>query len=104
LGRDLGLCDFKVTTNPGGIAISGEITLIGVWEDGRGLYFQINQPSKPSGGFLYRPVKHMKDYVGGNNLRLPCSLFETGDYEGLISALKELKEVWGRTEAEHHAA
>ena len=38
LGNDLGFKEFKVTNNYAGIAVSGEITLLGVWGDGTGLY------------------------------------------------------------------
>ena len=37
LGKDLGLRDVKVVSNAGGIAVSGECTLIGMWEDS-GIY------------------------------------------------------------------
>lgn len=37
LARDLGLHDVTVSANPGGIAVSGECTLIGMWETG-GIY------------------------------------------------------------------
>jgi hypothetical protein len=93
LGNDLGLNVFKVTTNPGGIAVSGEVTLIGLWSDDNGLYFQLNQPLQPFNSFLYRTVKHMKDYNGGNNRWLPDSLFGLGDYERLVGTLTELREV-----------
>ena len=43
LSKDLGLRDTKVTTNAGGIAVSGECTLIGMWEDS-GIYICIEQP------------------------------------------------------------
>jgi len=90
LGNDLGFTDFKVKSNPGGIAVSGDITLMGLWSDGNGLYLQINQPLQPFNGFLYRTIKSMKDYSGGANQWLSCSLFAGGEYETLMSTLMTL--------------
>ena len=95
LGNDLGFKEFKVTNNHGGIAVSGEITLMGMWGDSNGLYFQLNQPLRPFNSFLYRSIKHMKDYSGGTNQWLPCDIFADGDYDRLIyimSALNTSKE------------
>ena len=102
LGNDLGFREFKVKNNHAGIAVSGEITLMGMWGDGNGLYFQINQPLQPSGSFLYRTIKSMKDYNGGHNQWLPCSLFADGDYEGLVGTVLALKNI--SEEAKHRAA
>ena len=104
LGNDLGLKEFKVTINPSGIAVSGDVILMGMWNDGNGLYLQINQPSQPFAAFLFREIKHMKDLMGGTNQCLPCNLFAGGKYERLISALLELKKPTGLTEVQRHAA
>lgn len=37
LAKDLGLRDVTVSSNPGGIAVSGDCSMIGMWEDG-GIY------------------------------------------------------------------
>ena len=87
LGKDLGFKDFKVTNNVGGIAVSGEITLMGMWTDTCGLYVQLFQSVTHHNDFLYRYIKHMKDYSGGYNQWLPCSLFAEGDYEILLETL-----------------
>ena len=42
LAEDLGLRDVKVTSNAGGIAVSGECSLYGMWENG-GIYVCIGQ-------------------------------------------------------------
>lgn len=101
LGNDLGFKEFKVTTNPGGIAVSGDVTLMGLWDNGKGLYFQLSQPIQPFSSFLYRSIKYMKDYSGGYNQWLPCGIFEIGDYEKLISILSELR---GSVEAVRNVA
>jgi hypothetical protein len=101
LGNDLGFEEYKVMNNHGGIAISGEITLMGMWSEGNGLYFQLNQPTRPFNSFLFRSIKHMGDYSGGTNQWLPCSLFATGDYERLIDIVSALNTSKG---AEQYAA
>lgn len=90
LGNDLGFKEFKVTNNHGGIAISGEITLMGMWGDGNGLYLQIFQSLTGRQDFLYRHIAHMKDYGGGRNQWLLCDLFSIGDYERLIDTVSVL--------------
>ncbi len=104
LGNDLGFKEFKVTNNHGGIAVSGEITIMGMWGEGNGLYLQIFQSVTKRQEFLYRAIKTMKDYSGGYNQWLPCDLFATGDYERLIDTLLKLREQAGLREVEHHAA
>ena len=99
LGKDLGFKEFNVTNNHGGIAVSGEITLMGMWSEGNGLYLQIFKPVTQWKKFMYRSISHMKDYIGGTNQRLPCWLFEDGDYEGLVNILSSRREI---TEAVRH--
>ena len=41
LAKDLGLQDVSVTSNPGGIAVSGGCTLMGMWQT-NGLYVQLS--------------------------------------------------------------
>ena len=90
LGNDLGFREFTVTNNYGGIAVSGEITLMGMWNDTHGLYLQLSQSVTRSRDFLYRYIRHMKDYSGGDNQWIPCSLFADGEYEFLIDILKPI--------------
>ena len=104
LGNDLGLKEFKVRTNPGGIAVSGDVTLMGIWSDGTGLYFQLDQPLKPFDNFLYRTIKSMKDYSGGYNQWISCDLFATGEYEQLIGTLLKLRKPMQQMEVLQRAA
>ena len=101
LGKDLGFQEHKVTNNHGGIAVSGEITLMGMWGGANGLYFQISQALPPFNSFLYRSISHMNDFSGGMNQWLPCALFRAGDYDGLIEAMLAMREasMTGRGEA-----
>lgn len=65
LARDLGLREVTVSSNAGGIGVSGDCSLIGMWENG-GLYVSISQPACGSGKvLLYRTVRHSRDYKGG---------------------------------------
>ena len=91
LGNDLGFKEFKVTNNHGGIAVSGEITLMGMWDDDNGLYFQIDQPM-PFNSFLYRSISHMKDYRGGYNQWLDCNLFKAQNYNEVLEMLLSLQK------------
>ena len=93
LGNDLGFKEFKVSNNHGGIAVSGEITLMGMWSDGNDLYFQLEQPIRPFNSFLYREIKHMKDFSGGTNQWLDCDMFRAGDYEKLIDNMLALRTI-----------
>jgi len=92
LGNDLGLKEFNVHRNYAGIAVSGEITLMGMWGDGNGLYFQISQPLAPFNSFLYRTVSNMNDYSGGPNQWMHYELFASGDYDAVIDTLLKLRK------------
>ena len=92
LAMDLGLNPFKVSNNHAGIAVSGEITLMGMWDDGNGLYLQIAQSVTNRREFLYRDISHMKDYTGGTNQWISYDLFADGDYERLLDTLLVLRK------------
>lgn len=103
LGNDLGFTEIKVTVNPGGIAVSGEITLMGMWSEGNGLYLQIFQSVTGRQDFLFREIGNMKDYSGGLNQWLRCDLFADGDYEKLTNMLLELRKPTPAKEVRHAA-
>ena len=102
LSGDLGFKESKVTNNYGGIAVSGEITLMGMWDEGNGLYLQISQPVTGWQAFLYRHISHMKDYSGRTNHWLSVRLFADGKYEDMLDMLLKMKET--SKEAIDHAA
>ena len=104
LGNDLGLQEFKVHKNYGGIAVSGEVTLMGLWAEGNGLYFQLSQRAAERQDFLYRSISYMKDFSGGHNQWMDCGLFENGDYEALLCALLALKDPAGAKAVSRNAA
>ncbi len=95
LARLLELLPFDIQFNPGGIAVSGDLRLMGMWSEGNGVYICMNKnvPNTPYGQILYRTIKHMKDFAGGPNqwmryetLRDPVRLKE------LICRLRPLSE------------
>lgn len=91
LAKDLGLRDVKVTANPGGIAVSGSCSLIGMWED-NGIYIQISQ-SCLGGNYtvLYRTVCHSRDYTGGQNRWLTRDDLAEKSYGQLLEVFSALR-------------
>ena len=92
LARDLGLHDVTVSANSGGIAASGECTLIGMWET-CGIYVCLYQSA--GGGndvLLYRTVRHCRDYKGGYNRFLSRRDLEGGSYVHLLETLSRLRK------------
>lgn len=94
LARDLGLHDVTVSSNADGIGVSGECSLIGMWENG-GLYVSISQPACGSGKvLLYRAVRHSRDYKGGYNHFITRHELEKWSYTHLLDALCALRKDW----------
>lgn len=92
LGKDLGLRDAKASSNPGGIAVSGESTLMGMWQT-NGLYVQMSQPcSGRENVVLYRTIRHSKDYSGGHNNFLTLRDLAEMSYLDLLFTLAALRE------------
>jgi hypothetical protein len=92
LGKDLCFTEMRVDTNAGGIAVSGEVTLYGMWSGNNGLSFEITKPYGYLRGLLYREIAHIKDFIGAENQWLPLSIFEDADYERLRGAFLLLKQ------------
>lgn len=92
LGKDLGLADAKASSNPGGIAVSGECTLMGMWQ-GNGLHVELSQPCYDRERvLLYRTIRHSKDYTGGRNLYLTRRDLAEMSYPDLLFLLASLRE------------
>lgn len=92
LAKDLGLRDVSVSSNPGGIAVSGECTLMGMWRT-NGLYVQLSQPCfDRERVLLYRAIRHSKDYTGGRNLYLTRMDLAEMSYPDLLFTLAALRE------------
>ena len=95
LGNDLGLKEFKVSSNYAGIAVSGEITLKGTWADGSGVSFQLSQSIGNKQEFVYSGISHMKDYPSGPNQWMDADLFMIQDYEAVLELLLALRNPIG---------
>lgn len=92
LAKDLGLRDFKVSSNAAGIAVSGECTLIGMWEDG-GIYVCLGQPALGKENVLYyRTVRHVRDFKGGYNHFITRSELKKWSYGQLLDTLNALRK------------
>lgn len=64
---------FDLRSNPGGIAVSGEITL-----HHEAVYVQVSQPAFAGGdiGILIRTCQGRRDYAGGHNHFAPLALLD----------------------------
>lgn len=99
LAKDLGLRDAKVTSSPGGIAVSGDCSLIGMWEQG-GIYINISQTC---GGkkyvLLYRTVRNLRDNAGGYNHWLSLDDLRELSYPALLDTFRALNKEGGNERA-----
>ena len=92
LGKDLGLRDAEAHSNPGGIAVPGDCSLIGMWQT-NGLYVHLSQPCcDREWVLLYRTVRHSKDYTGGRNLYLTRRDLAEMSYPDLLFLLAAVRE------------
>ena len=92
LAKDLGLHDVTVSANPGGIAVFGECTMIGLWEDG-GIYVWLHQPIYHRELVLcYRTVRHARDFKGGYNHYLTRDHLKKWSYGQVLDTLSELRK------------
>lgn len=69
LAEILELDPYDIDFNKGGIAVSGDLRLMGMINGEIGIYISMNKnfPYMTWGGVLIRSIKHMKDYTGGSN-------------------------------------
>ncbi len=92
MAKDLGLLEYKVSANPGGIAVCGECTLIGMWNGG-GIYIMVTQSCFAMESMvLYREVRNIKDYSGGRNRFLPRDGLKTMSYGQLLDVFRMLRK------------
>lgn len=80
LAKELGLKDFKVTYNKGGVAVAGDPRLMGMWDDDNGIYVAIDGDRCFGGtNCMFRTIKHMNDYTGGYNQWLNLNITSMED-------------------------
>lgn len=65
LAKKLKLREFKASFNAGGIAVAGDLGLMGMFNDEVGIYIKISSGRGPE--CMFRTIKNMKDYSGGSN-------------------------------------
>ncbi len=92
LAKDLGLQEYNVSANPGGIAVSGDCSLIGMWHS-NGIYVMITQASFGLEGLvLYREARHIRDYSSSRNRFLPRDALKTMSYSRLLNEFRTLRK------------
>ena len=92
LAKDLGLRDAVVKSNAAGIAVSGECSLYGMWEES-GIYICLSQfAAAGENVLLYRTIRNLKDYRGGYNNWIGLGELETMPYKRLLEQLGALRK------------
>ena len=94
LAKDLGLRDVRVMSNPGGIAVSGQCCLYGMWVDS-GIFISIEQPCLGDNVLLYRTIRSITDHAGGCNHYLRLCDLERLSYERVLQILSDLNPAEG---------
>lgn len=94
LSKDLGLRDAKVLSNPSGIAVSGDCSLIGMWED-NGIYINLSQFCGGKYVLLYRTARHIRDYSGSHNHFLTLDDLRKLSYTDLLEKFTALRKEGG---------
>lgn len=92
LGQDLSFAEQKTTVNPAGIAMSGSVTVMGMWHEKNGLYICIEEPCFGDFCILYRDIRHMKDHSGGRNRWISRTQLAGGDYKAFLAIFLRMKE------------
>ena len=103
LSKDLGLRDAKVTSTPGGIAVSGDCSLIGMWEN-NGIYVTLSQFCSGKYVLLFRTARNIRDYSGGHNNYLTLNDLRNLPYPALLEKLSTLRKEGGIPERFDRAA
>ena len=100
LALDLGLKDAKVTSNAGGIAVSGACYLTGMWQE-NGIHICLEQPCGVGENvLLYRSIRSAGDHKGGYNRYIRLVELASLSYPRLLARLEEVR----RENAYEHAA
>ena len=92
LAKDLGLRDIKVSSNAGGIGVSGECSLWGMWES-NGIYICLGQiMAGHQAVLLYRTIRNIHDYKGGYNHFLTHQELQKVSYEQILGTFQGLRK------------
>lgn len=90
LAKDLGFRESKVSSNPAGIARSGEVYLYGMWGSGNGLFLMLEQMTGLDACVLYRTITDLNDHTGGCNHFITLREFSACGYETLCAKLQNM--------------
>lgn len=92
LAKDLELREANVTSNAGGIAVSGECTLNGMWED-NGIHISLGHiVSNRETVILFRSIRDMRDHTGGRNMFLMRCDLEELSYNQMLEKFSVLRK------------
>ena len=92
LRKDLGIVGWKIRTNKAGIAVSGEVTLRGLWEIGNGLRVELTQDLAYGNVMFVGPIIGLDDYASGYAVSFTLETLRKADYASLILDLLAFKE------------
>lgn len=95
LAKDLCLHDVTVRSNAGGIAVSGECYLYGMWEN-NGIFIEISQSCYSwVGPVLYRTIRNAHDHKGGHNRYLSLNDLKKCSYNEALERFSSLRKGYG---------
>ena len=89
MAKDLGFIESKIFAMPGGIGVGGDIVMMGMWNDGSGIYVLLH-PDDFTGCIMYRRIRHLKDFHGDRNRHLMRG-YLLRSYDELLEKFLELK-------------
>ena len=95
LAKDLCLHDVTVRSNAGGIAVSGECCLYGMWEN-KGIFIEISQSCCSwVGPVLYRTIRNAHDHKGGHSRYLSLNDLKKCSYNEVLECFSSLRKGYG---------
>jgi hypothetical protein len=94
LAKDLGFCNFKIVINKGGNAISGEVSIYGVWQEGNGLFIEVSQMSIKDAGIMYRAISDINGAKCRKTHFISTAILLGADYGALLKTFLVYREWW----------
>ena len=87
LAVDMGFQQSRVWYSKGGMAVSGDLHLMGMWSEDNGVHIFFNMDLSDS--IVFRKIKHLHDYSGGMNHHI--SQVAANDRDTLIAVVMTLR-------------
>jgi hypothetical protein len=88
LAKEMGFTESRVSFNPGGIAVSGDHYIYGMFSEGEGVMFTVSQGAFNNHAGYCRHIKGLTDYSGGANVWIEHK--ELTDVETLKAKLRDV--------------